>query len=480
MKGKQMEKIRHKEKILWSLFMVLIFGGMFVFYTRIEPLMVCDPDDWTYISYIRQAYPVWALWNPAKVMPETIMGILGNFAAFVVYPITGDYIYSFTYVYAFVVSAVIAAYIGTFDYVVRRIFKLTFFKSVYASILFFALHFLLFKSRGAYNIFMFSASDLNCFMNYLVPMLICAILGLLFLLNRESMKINGIALLIIYLAIFSNMATNIVFLAPVIVCFLYDFWQCCRKRSRISVFFKEHKLYIYIFVLEIINLVFEANGGRAGQLEFDLKKQLMETYGDLISLIRTINFKWASITVLLIAVAVIIAIKNRKNEDTVFHFGVSFFSFVICAVYMILLFTRVGLHKILRSENVAVLFLWYCIFVAFAFAYIIKKLDKVSLIMPIVSYILLIAVFMGDGHAYKGSISYYDYNVKKCYEVNQYVISQFIEADMNGQTEVDLVLERPGLGSYDFTGSRIANTLYKHRIVSRRLDVNIIVKDKTE
>lgn len=476
-----MKKIfNNKEKMLWLLFMILIFGGMFVFYTRIEPLMVCDPDDWTYISYIRQAYPVWGLWNPAKVLPETTMGILGNFAAFVVYPITGDYIYSFTYVYAFVVSAVIAAYIGTFDYVVRRIFKLPFSKSIYVSILFFASHFLLFKSRTAYNIFMFSASDLNCFMNYLVPMLLSGILGLLFLLNRGGMKTNGIVLLMIYLAVFSNMATNIVFLAPALVCFLYDFGQWCRKKKGIRDFVSKHKIYIYIFVLEIINLVFEANGGRAGQLEFDLKKQLTETCQDLITLAKTVNFKYAFFTVLCIAVAAIIAVKNRKKDDTIFYIAVSFFSFAICSVYMILLFTRVGWHKILRSENVAVLFLWYCVFVAFAFASIIKKYNKASLITPIISYILLIAVFMGDGHAYKGSISYYSYNVQKCYEVNQYIISQFVEADMNGKTEVDLVLEKPGLGSYNFTGSRIANTLYRHRIVSRKFDVNIIIKEETE
>lgn len=61
---------------------VVVFLFFYVFYTRVEPIMVSDPDDWTYIGYTRVPVPLWKNWNPAKVMPETLEGILGSVAAF--------------------------------------------------------------------------------------------------------------------------------------------------------------------------------------------------------------------------------------------------------------------------------------------------------------------------------------------------------------------------------------------------------------
>ena len=63
---------------------------MFVFFTNVKMLTISDPDDWTYISKIRIPIPSLNEYNPAKVLPETIMGLLGYFAAYVE-KIEGDY-----------------------------------------------------------------------------------------------------------------------------------------------------------------------------------------------------------------------------------------------------------------------------------------------------------------------------------------------------------------------------------------------------
>ena len=51
---------KHKsDKIASIIFYLVIIGGLFVFWTRVSPMMVADTDDWSYISYSRQAVPIW-------------------------------------------------------------------------------------------------------------------------------------------------------------------------------------------------------------------------------------------------------------------------------------------------------------------------------------------------------------------------------------------------------------------------------------
>ena len=59
-----------KEKLILFIYSMLLFGATYILYTQVKPIMVCDPDDWTYISSIRYAIPLWKDWNPSKVLPE--------------------------------------------------------------------------------------------------------------------------------------------------------------------------------------------------------------------------------------------------------------------------------------------------------------------------------------------------------------------------------------------------------------------------
>ena len=38
----------NKGRYLMWIFSIFIFGIMMKFYISVEPIMVCDPDDWTY------------------------------------------------------------------------------------------------------------------------------------------------------------------------------------------------------------------------------------------------------------------------------------------------------------------------------------------------------------------------------------------------------------------------------------------------
>ena len=89
-----------REKRIWLLYGAGIFLYTFLFFAVLHPLTVFSADDWMYISYTRHAFPLLGAWNPAKVLPEIFMSLWGDLAAWVVYPLTGDYLGSMTVVFA--------------------------------------------------------------------------------------------------------------------------------------------------------------------------------------------------------------------------------------------------------------------------------------------------------------------------------------------------------------------------------------------
>ena len=66
---------------------MLIFGGMFIFLSIINPLTVYDTDDWLYIYLLRKPIPLPNAWNPTKIFPEIFMPMASYFGAFFIYPL---------------------------------------------------------------------------------------------------------------------------------------------------------------------------------------------------------------------------------------------------------------------------------------------------------------------------------------------------------------------------------------------------------
>lgn len=498
------KKNNERAYLMWILFAVLIFGIMMIFYISVEPIMVCDPDDWTYISYIRRPWPIWKDWNPAKVFPETFMGMLGYFAAYVIYPITKDYILSFTYVYAIVISIFIMLYIFTIAELLKKMLCLSNIQSMALAFIAFLMHFIILLSEDVNNMFMFTASNLNCYMNYLIPTLLCFILVVTFFLRflecpenlwwKGSISKNkynyfklGCLMVLLYLAVFSNMVCNIVLLSPLIYMFLSNFFCQIKKEGGRSLFsFRTVKRYIlfeYVFVLEIICLFFEYNGGRANDLEFTFVSAVSNIWTDICYVINHINevaIVFCFFTLISAVFFYFYKIKkipvHKSDKDNIFIKAMLLilFSFVLCSVYIVLLYIRIGQNKLRRSENVFIIYIFFGLAVIVAFGYLLKNLYLGWIIVPFCFYIMVVITMSGD---YKPSIPFYNGDVRLCYAVDQYIIKQYQVADQQGLSEFNLILPDSGLGDYSFSADRISQTLYNHGIVSKKMTTQQILID---
>ena len=483
------------KKHQYIIYGVLIFLFFYVFYTRIEPIMVSDPDDWTYIGYTRIPVPLWKNWNPAKVMPETLEGILGSVAAFFVYPITGDYISSFTYVFAAVVAIGITLYTLVMTKLTERVITSSKNDAIIASFFCLILHFLVFRQDvGEYNKFLLTASNLNCFCNYILPMLLNAAIAMWlvgnFAMERDADDIikgiyidkkntyrYGLLLLVLYFAVFSNMASNIVLISTCSFIVVARFITHVKAKKEFDIrnnnifsFVKRNILYCYIFAMEIVNLIYEANGGRAESLDwvggYNTIQDLKEVY---VQRNKLICFLLGMICLIGI---ILIFISNCKPLKKALIIG--YYSLFVTWIYMFLLFARIGNNKIARSENVFTLLFFVLMITCIVVGYLLSKSKAIQCgSVMIVGLLFLYAC----GGSYEPSDSYYNGDIATCYAVNNNIIDQFVLADKQHMDVFELHIPADGLGYYSFSGERIAATLYKHKIVSSIHHPVLILED---
>lgn len=472
---------KRKSKFIYILFGISIAIVMFVFYTNVKPIMVCDPDDWTYIGYIRKPVPIWKDWNPAKILPETTEGLLGYFAAYVIYPICGDYIKSFTYVFAGFISICIAGYVVSSALLLKNIIPdIKDSICIFSSYLLFLINFIMLRG----NNYFFTASNLNCFINYLFPTIYCLILINYLVVylqqgNKNNDNVNyskiGILVLAIYLAVFSNMVCNVIVVIPMGLIYLKTVFNSLKKYKIKDFFcsFKEYWVFYYTFILEFVCLFFEYNGGRANSFSITWNDAINQSIEDF-KYICHITDKKIFVVCAVIIVWCFISDKHHNNRSV--HDIVQCYSIgsVITVVYLFALYSRIGDHKIQRCENIYVMYVLFVEAAMIALGYLLYKYSKLEIFIPITIFVLTAIVAYGD---YKPSMSYYYGDRNLCYTINNNIIEQFIEAERLENYEFELHIPKSGLGEYDFSGDRIAATLYKHGIIASRMNPNLVLEE---
>lgn len=138
-----------------SIWYVGIFFFMFIWFTKIHPLVVLDGDDWGHLSFARRAIPELSRWNPVKLFPEIFMSFCCTVAAYTIVPITGDYVLSITIMSAIVMSGFITLYVYSLGNCLKRLFHVSPEVSVFVEGLFLVLHFLIFRMGDVDNTYLF-------------------------------------------------------------------------------------------------------------------------------------------------------------------------------------------------------------------------------------------------------------------------------------------------------------------------------------
>ena len=483
-----MEKKR--QKLLYSAFFFLIFGFLFIWFSRIHALVPYDGDDWTYLAYVRPATPVWGEWNPAKVFPEVAFPFFSTIAAFVLAPLTGDYITAQTLMHAFVVSVSVTGYLFCFSALLRRCFSFSRLDASLLTLLFLVFHFLAMRSSESDNQYMLYCVDLNCYYNYLLPSILNASVVMLVIANEKlraflrdgAPAAKGCFYVIVYLAIFSNLPSSGILAAYAGSVLLLELLRRLKKRSWQG-FLGENAFSLGILAAWLVSAVYELSGGRAASasgsspISYNVYLSIKNFAGVLLGCNRV--FLFCVFAVVIAACILLLCTRNKATADKFLssHGMALLISLAAYSIYLIALCAAVNPNSILRSEYLFGVFFFGALLAMLALAYLVSRYPKIQLVLP------LLILFLASG-ADTREKTFLESNFSnappaQCAEISRYLIRQLQEAEQGGLTETVLRvpmhvsdLEKDDNWPHSlFLMKRVPDTLYAHGLIRSRIDV---------
>ena len=464
------------------LFYILVFIGCVVFFTRINPIVLFDADDWTYSSYTRMALPLWGDWNPSRIFPEIFMSFCSSIAVYIINPIINDYIDSLSLAYGLVLSLFILLYVYCMQRYLRNRLRLPIYSTAFLLCLFLLFHFWAMRSSTENNHYFFEASDATCYFYYVIPNLLNASI-VLFLAEREKYSFSeynkrfvGFFIVGIYFSIFSNL-----FPASIIVCFssylivFNIFKQIKNRKSSFSEFVKQFNIPLFTIILWLVSLIFEMSGGRAAWANDEVKMDIMGTAKKfLLYIFYHSNYIFVFFTGIVLFIGILLIIYKRKSESFITMFGLICCS-IIAAVFNIMLCAKVHSHYIERTEILYCAFFYLFVLLIYTLSIILKKLKKAYVVFPFLIIVIFSNSFTGNKTFSESNVL--DINSGMCKELDTYIIEQIKEAEAQNKSE--MTLRVPMYSTKEnwpqslYFGDRIGETLYQHHIINNRITIEI-------
>lgn len=475
-----------KKKTLWTaVWYLFLFAFLYIWFTRVHPLVVFDADDWTYLYHDRDAWPIWGEWNPAKVFPEVFFPFCATVGNFLLMPLVGDYVTVMTITHGFVVSVFITAYLFCFSGFLKRLFALDLWGEIFSSAVFLIFHFLALRSQETNNLYLLFCKDVNCYYNYLIPALLngCLLFTILEnpafdrFLSDGAPGAKGIFLLLMYMAIFSNLVDSVILAVFAGSVLLVDFLKRL-KALDVKAFLREHKLYLGIFGAWAISAVFELSGGRAvASASGSLFSRLRDCAYCLLQVLKSCNPLFLVLCGVLVAAAALILLRCRAEWQTFLRqcilWTVGIAAMVFCIVMLCALVDPIYIY---RAEYLFPIFFYCLVPVMLCFGFLLHKLPKLMMLLPILLCVLVSAVDTKDETFQESNTGNLDAGISA--DISRDLIAQVVAACEAGEKEMVLYVplwdtENNWPHATSLMG-RIRYALYAHDIIDYPIAITVV------
>ncbi|MCQ2096648.1 MAG: hypothetical protein MJY87_01730 [Fibrobacter sp.] len=471
----------HSSKISQIIAITIIFSFTFLYFSFINPIVPFDADDWLFLAFMRAPIPIWNAWNPGRVLPEFITPLTGLFSAKIIYPITGDYISSFTYTTSFIVTAAISLYVFMFSKLFKTYFHLNDINTALIALAFWILHF---GMTGKNIVPLFWCTDMTCYYFYLIPSLMnfTIIFWSLnkkkfdFSIDRRHIFQSLILWTILYFAIFSNLYSSFILL--IYASFLL-IWLAIREKissKNMISFFTKHLGLFVIQAMWFVSAVFEYYGARSTALvnrNNNFKEGIISAVKHFFDFIFSGDINLTIIIFFALSFPLFFFIlhsKTKLNALTKFQLSLVLFA-LSTLLYLMLLSATVNPNYVKRIQVMFPALSAFLITILFSYHIVQHTLIKKSfLALFVVSSIFFFIV----GNT--STCTHIPLFSKK--EISKNLVEQVIHAARN--KEDSLILNVPLFHIQDgltfvhnwplseFIGTNMAKTLYRHGLISTK------------
>ncbi len=458
------------------LFFIFLFLWFFIFYAEVHPIILFDADDWANLNFHRHAYPSLDYWNPTKVFPECFQPIVGLFAAYLVYPIIGDYLNALLYSHAFAVSSFIILYLYSLQKLLKGIFPISNLTSYAIIIIYVLFHFLILRVFPSDNDYLLFSLDANCYYHYTIPNLLCASL-VMWLMHNDVKKVTGglkVSMLILatYLALCSNLFSTVILIAYIGAYLLLAlFNQGKFEKGWLGIYVKKNIIFISVILFWLVIQVIEANGYRAANsnMETPFISSTIEACKNFVRL--HFNLRFSAIAILSFASALGYAFfKSKKDSKPIIkRLSILTLALVLAIAYLILLCSRVDSTYIMKGQVIFAYTFFILLIVILSIAYLCVKLPSVRVAMPLLAFLIFFDTNTRGKTFLDVQYEFID-NPQSCMDLNRVLLDKIQRADQTHQDSI--VIKVPNFGNWDnwplsYNCSNVGIALYEHNIISR-------------
>jgi len=467
----------NKKKISYLIFYMAMFIFFIVFYEVCHPFIMQSPDDWLYISFGRLAVPLPTsrLWNPSRIFPETMMPLVGDIGAFVVYPLIGDYLHALSVSMGLFAAVVLFGYVWSFGYMLKTKYHANEVKVMILSILFLSLHFWVFRYQHSDNPCVLISTAPNLFFYYTAPTLYC--LMLVFLIESNAIDFGklvedkrflraGMLLLALYLGVFSNLFASQILAIYCVVRLIIKNVKC---KSTIRDYLKQVGFELCIVVAWIYGAVCDLCGGRATYgartAQDSVLNELLVSFRGMIRSILKTNKYFLLFLFVIVALVLYIGIRYGFSRQG-FTGGIWFLAYsVINVIYILLLCAFVNSSYIEREDvmlsTVSLLVVGFVLIVS----EVLETIPTTLMVMPLVLFVIIFNIRTGE--ATFGSADSAGWTKK-----NAEMVIEAVAAEEEGRKPVFQIEEWNNLSERKQAYNYVITTLYRHGIIQSKIEID--------
>lgn len=470
---------------------LLIFVFTFIFFMKIFPLIPYDGDDWYFQGAMRNPWPMWGVFNPSKVLPEVLEPLSGYFGAFVIYPLTHNYVASLSFSSVLIITIAITLLMALIYRYIKIKFEVSKSKALLLELLFFISFFLIFKKNNEPSYFGFWCQDLNCYFNYLIPG--CLNAGLLLYFetvnekyyvlkdNRNNYCQIGILIILIYFAMFSSIQLNVLFGGYSLIKIVKNF--VLHKNLNIAKRLSTKWPFVLSVVFWGTSLLFDFNGGRANRvsnskLKLNLFQNIKNVFSQYQIMIHQTNKIFLIICLVLVCYGLFTSIKNRNEKKENLSYLVIFLTTIITICFYTILYTKAPVTYASRPDA-----MWGATFLGLflavqGFTFLLKKIEPLAILVPFLALFMAIISFnFNNGYILKDNSDAFT-----SYKYDNYVINRIVNAEHHGKSVVKVkVPKENNVANWPHPLNQaqwMQNTLYSHGLIRHRIKVIFVPNKK--